>query len=308
MPLAAARRGGGLFFLVLAGVLWGTGGLTGSLLGQAAGLSPVAVATYRIAIGGMLIVVFLVVTGRRLPRGWAVWRRVTQVGLLAALYQVCYFSAVSLTTVSLATLVTIGTCPVLVLVMEWITGRRSPGGRVIPTLCLALTGLGLLIGMPGDDLTLSAVLAGSGLAVLSAAGFAAVTLLGARPIDGLDDLTTTGAGFTLGGLLLMPLAAVTTGLSFTPDVAVIGLLLILGVAPTALAYTLYFRGLRTESPTIAAVMALLEPLVGTVLAAIALGDRLGAAGIAGACLLMGAVLFAGTAPRPTVPVLGQHQG
>src|SRR5882757_6930786 len=47
--------------LVLAGLLWGTGGLTGTLLGATAGLSPLWVAALRLLTGGALIVAFLVV-------------------------------------------------------------------------------------------------------------------------------------------------------------------------------------------------------------------------------------------------------
>jgi len=79
------------------------------------------------------------------------------------------------------------------------------------------------------------------------AGFAAVTLAGARPVTGLDDLTMTGVGFTAGGLALMPLAAGFGGLGFRPGPEAIGLLIALGTGPTAVAYSLYFRGLRTAA-------------------------------------------------------------
>src|SRR6266550_2163685 len=70
---ARHRTGTGLPYLVLSGLLWGTGGLTGTLLRNATGLSPVAVAAYRLTVGGALIVLFLLVTGRRLPRGRRSW-------------------------------------------------------------------------------------------------------------------------------------------------------------------------------------------------------------------------------------------
>ena len=53
--------------LALAGLLWGTGGLTGTLLGATAGLSPLSVAALRLLTGGALIVAFLVVPLRRWP-------------------------------------------------------------------------------------------------------------------------------------------------------------------------------------------------------------------------------------------------
>ena len=282
------RPGTGLLYLIASGLLWGTGGLTGSLLSRVAGLPALSVAACRLAAGGVLIVIFLTVTGRRWPVGRAAWSRIAVIGGLAALYQSCYFIAVALTSVALATLVTIGTAPVIVLGVFWVTGRRV--GRLAPVAaCLTLTGLGLLVGLP-SGFSQTAVLASAGMAVLAAAGFAAVTLTGARPVAGLDDLTVTGFGFALGGLILLPLAAATGGLSFRPGLEAAGLLLALGTGPTAVAYTLYFRGLRRVAATTAALLTLLEPLTGTVLAAFVLGQRLSVTGMAGAATLLAAVV------------------
>jgi drug/metabolite transporter, DME family len=290
---AAARRrpGTGLISLVSSGVLWGTGGLTGSLLSRAAGLSAISVAAYRLTAGGVLIIVFLAVTGRRWPAGRAAWARITLIGLLAALFQSCYFTAVALTSVSLATLITIGSAPVIVLAASRATRRRKISRSEAGITGLALVGLSLLVGLPSGGFRESAVLASGGMAVLAAAGFAAVTLAGSRPVPGLDDLTVTGLGFTVGGLALMPLAAATTGVSFRPDAAAIGLLIALGTGPTAVAYTLYFRGLRTAAASTGALLALLEPLTGAILAALILGDHLGATGIAGGAILAASVIL-----------------
>ena len=304
-PVARRRPGTGLLYLITSGLLWGTGGLTGSLLSRVAGLSAMSVAACRLTAGGVLIVAFLTVTGRswpagrtgrrwpagrarRWPAGRAAWTRIAVIGVLAALYQSCYFTAVALTSVALATLVTIGTAPVIVLGVYRVTGRRS--GRLAPVAaCLALTGLGLLVGLP-SGFPETAVLASAGMAVLAAAGFAAVTLTGTRPVPGLDELTVTGFGFTIGGLILMPLAAALGGLSFRPGPEAIGLLIALGLGPTAVAYTLYFRGLRTAAASTAALLTLLEPLTGAILAALVLGQRLSATGMAGAATLVAAVI------------------
>jgi len=305
MAAAAPRRTGrGLPCLVMSGLLWGTGGLTGSLLSRITGLSALSVAAYRLTGGGLLIVAFLTLAGRRWPAGRAAWTRIAVIGALAALYQSCYFSAVALTSVALATLVAIGTAPVIVLGVRWVTGHRT--GRLAPVAaCLALTGLGLLVGLP-SGFSEAAVLASTGLAMLAAAAFAAVTLTGARPVAGLDDLTMAGFGFTAGGLALMPLAASLGGLGFRPGPEAIGLLIALGTGPTAVAYSLYFRGLRTATASTGALVALLEPLTGAILAALVLGQHLRASGIAGAALLAVAVIIAivgadrgaGLNPRP----------
>jgi DME family drug/metabolite transporter len=89
---------------------------------------------------------------------------------------------------------------------------------------------------------------------------------------------------------LLPLAAVFSGLSFRPGPEAIGLLIALGTGPTAVAYTLYFRGLRQAAASTAALMALLEPLTGAILAVFVLGQRLSTTGIAGAATLVAAVI------------------
>jgi DME family drug/metabolite transporter len=290
-----SRPSAGLFYLAISGLLWGTGGLTGSLLGRVAGLSAIAVAACRLTAGGVLIVCYLTATRRTWPSGRAAWARITVIGLLAAIFQSCYFAAVALTSVPLATLITIGAAPVIVLGAERAIGR--PAGRLaVLTTGLAVTGLGLLVGLP-SGFRESAVLASAGMAVLAAAGFAAITLISTRPVAGLDDLAMTGFGFTIGGVLLIPVAGLTGGIAFQPGLPAIGLLVALGTGPTAVAYTLYFRGLRTAAASTAARLALLEPLTGAILAALLLGERLSATGIVGAAIIGAAVILTVQADR-----------
>jgi DME family drug/metabolite transporter len=291
-PVAAARRSAtGLWSLVLAGVLWGTGGPTGSLLAHETGLSPLAVAAYRLAVGGTLVIGWLCLTRKPLPRRREAWARIAANGLLAAVFQACFFAAVSLLDVSLATLLTIGAAPALVLVAERVAGRRRASASMLAAVALAVGGLALLVGTPAGGIATTRALAGAGLALLSAAGFAALTLIGTRPVAGLDDFTATGVSFALGGAVLAAAATVTSGLDFVPTPRSVGLLLLLGAVPTALAYALYFRGLRTSPAGTAALIALLEPLVATLLATLFLGDRLSPTGLIGAGLITTAIVL-----------------
>jgi DME family drug/metabolite transporter len=321
-PDAALRASGSrtdLYYVLSAGLLWGTGGLAGSLLGQVAALSPLAVATYRLAGGGLTVLAVLAVTGR-LPRlRRAGWLRVLSVGVLTATYQVCYFAAVAMTSLAVATVIAIGAAPVLVLTAEAVGERRRPGSASLVAIGLALLGLALLLGTSGHPLTRAgggSLALGVLLALGAAAGFGALALIGRRPVPGLDGPATIGVGFTAGGVLLAVAALVVGaltggpgfgghgfgGLEFAPTAASVGLLVYLGWVPTALAYGLFFVGLRGVSASSAAVVAVLEPVTATVLGVLVLGQRLGLGGMVGAGLLCAAAVVAGVGGSTSRPV------
>lgn len=279
--------------LVLAGVLWGTGGLAGSLLASRAGLHPLSVAAYRLLIGGVIATGYLWLTGglRALPRTTQVRRRLLAVGGLFALFQTSYFVAVSLSSVSVATMTTIGSAPVLLAVATVVRSRKLPTRWTAVSLAGSLIGLALLQWTPGEEVNTAGVL----FALLAAAGFAALTLVTATRVEGLDPLPTTAFGCLIGGAALTP-AALWFGMAVPVQADVLALVVYFGIVPTALAYAAYFRGLEGAHPVLAALSALLEPLTAALLSMALLGERLGAVGWCGAAVLIAALAVAYSKP------------
>lgn len=292
-----------LWYLIAAGFLWGTGGITGRALADSSGLTAIAVAAYRLGLGGLLVIVWLRVRRVALPRGAQPLRRIAAVAALAALFQCAYFGAVAAGTVSLATLVAIGSSPVFVLLIESVRDRVWPKRAQMLVVVLALVGLVLLVGVPAGSTSLSTSLTCAGLAAVSGVTFAVFTLLGRQPLVGITETEVTGYGFFLGGLVLMVLAIPLTGVGFSATAQNLGLAALLAFAPTALAYVLFFTGLRSVHAGTATVIALLEPLTGTVLSVIFLGDRLSALGVCGA-LLLAASIVASARAHIEVPLGG----
>lgn len=289
---------------MLAGVSWGTAGTLGTLLVRVSGLPFLAVAAFRTLVGGLLVLAFALVVRRfRVPGTPAGWRRVAAIGVCSAAYQVSYFNAVGLVGVSIATLVTIGSTPVMVALVDVVTGRHRFDARLGVALGLALVGVGLLAGVPPAGLGAGRLALGAGLALVAGAAFAGISLLGARPVAGFQDTTGTGLALLVAGLLTLPVAAASGPVAFALSpvsvALVVALVVALGLVPTAVAYLAYLRGLRTQSSTTGALVTLLEPVTGMVLAAVVLGERLGPAGLLGAGLLLGSVVVAVTAdPHP----------
>ncbi|WP_410580537.1 DMT family transporter [Amycolatopsis sp. lyj-108] len=293
MSVAVPTRARSSAALVLAGVLWGTGGLAGSLLASRAGLHPLSVAAYRLLIGGVIATGYLWLTGglRGLPRTTQVRRRLLAVGGLFALFQTSYFVAVSLSSVSVATMTTIGSAPVLLAVATVVRSRKLPTRWTAVSLVGSLIGLALLQWTPGEEVNTAGVL----FALLAAAGFAALTLVTATRVEGLDPLPTTAFGCLIGGAALTP-AALWFGMAVPVQADVLALVVYFGIVPTALAYAAYFRGLEGAHPVLAALSALLEPLTAALLSMALLGERLGAVGWCGAAVLIAALAVAYSKP------------
>ncbi|WP_113697674.1 DMT family transporter [Amycolatopsis albispora] len=293
MSVVAPAKDRAAVALVTAGVLWGTGGLAGSFLSAQGNLHPLAVAGCRLLFGGLCAIGYLLVTGqlRAVPRGRAVLVRLLVVGVLLAEFQVSYFASVALTSVSLATMTTIGSVPVFVAVATTIRDRRLPAPATVAAVVIALAGLALLtsssIGTEGTGGG-GVLVGGLACALAAGAGFAVLTLVNGKPVAGLEPLPTIAFGCLAGGVLLVPLSLGSVlSADWRPEVMAAALFL--AVCPTAVAYAAYFRGLRTAHPVVAALAALLEPLVAALLAALLLDERLGLTGWCGAALLVGAL-------------------
>lgn len=305
--------------VVLAAVCWGTGGLAGSIAGDASGLSPVAVGTYRLLIAALVLLAVdaarhrladLLAGARRALAHRADAVRLLCVGAGLAVFQVCYFLAVREIGVSVATMLTLGLAPVLVTVGAAVLLRERVGARLLVVLPVALVGLVLLVGGDaGADDVAGAVgaggegrtLLGAAFACTSATGYAAVTLLGRSLSARLAPEHVTTLGFVVAAVLSLPVG-LAVGLAATPTATTVGLLVYLGVVPTALAYGLFFAGLRHTASGTASVLTLVEPLTATVLAVLLLDERLGPWQWAGAVLLaVGVVALSVRAGRRDLP-------
>ncbi|NKQ52907.1 DMT family transporter [Amycolatopsis sp. K13G38] len=286
--VAAPARGRSATALILAGVLWGTGGLSGNLLAAQGHLHPLSVACYRLLLGGACTVLFVWATGRLRELVWTkpVVRRLLMSGALLGQFQACYFVSVSLTSVSVSTMITIGSVPVFATLGTAVRDRRLPATTTLGATAAAIAGLVLLTWSPVAG---SWKLAGGvAFALLAGAGFAMLTLATRKPVEGLDSFCATAFGLLLGGVALTPVA-LWFGMALPLRPEVLAIALYLGVVPTAIAYAAYFLALRTAHPVLAALSALLEPLTAVVASAVLFGDRLGVTGWCGAALLVTAL-------------------
>lgn len=279
-------RARGFLFISVAATAWGTGGAVAAHLYRTSGLGPIAVSWWRFVIGVTILGAVFAMRRRRVALPREGWGARVAVGVGLAVFQTAFYGAIAYAGLAVGTVVTLGAGPVLIAFGARVAMGERLGRAGTAAVALALAGLVLLTGGSGGAGTRPAL--GIGLALLSAAGYAVVTLLTRAQGTAGQPYDTALAGFAVGGVCLLPFALV-EGLDGGYAAGTVGWLLFLGAVPSALAYGLFFAGLARVRAATASVVALLEPIVAAGIAVALLGERLSGWALAGSVVLLSAV-------------------
>jgi drug/metabolite transporter (DMT)-like permease len=200
-----------------------------------------------------------------------------------------YFGALNRIDAGLLSLL-VFTFPVIVAVAAVALGRERLTPRRTAALAIALGGLTLFVGSTGTIDVLGVAL-GLGAAVV----YAAYILVSEGVAKRMSPLTlaalvcTGAAGALTAGTILLG--------QFQPgELTLAGwwwLLCLAGVSTVA-AIALFFAGLARVGPTRSSILATVEPLVTVALAFVIFGETIGLTGLAGAGLILTAVLLVQT--------------
>ena len=291
LPSTARRTG--LVQITIGGLLWGTTGVVVQFVHHSTGLGPVAIGFYRLAVAALALFVLL---PRMLRDVTAAVRAapllMLVIGAGLGIYQALYFYAVAAAGVAIATVVSIGLAPVTIALWEAIRSGRMPARHTLVSVVAAVVGLALITGFQAAPTGAAPQpLLGLLAAMGAGAGYAATTVVSRHVSQSVEPLTMTASATAIGALTLLPVALATGGIDFAARPAPLAALVYLGVVATAIAYALFYAGLRTTSGTAAVILTLLEPLAAALLAVILLGEPLTLPIVAGGALLLGAILL-----------------
>ncbi|MCA6093424.1 EamA family transporter [Streptomyces sp. SCA3-4] len=271
-----------LLVTALAPAIWGTTyAVTTSFLPPG---RPLLAAVVRALPAGLL----LVAVTRRLPTGAWWWRALVlgalNIGAFFALLFVAAYrlpGGVAATVGAIAPLLTAGLSAGL------LGERLSP--RTVIAGAAGVAGVSLLVLQADARLDFVGVAAALGGTVVMATG----VVLSKRWASPAPLLATTGWQLVAGGALLLPVALFVEGMPppslTTGNLAGYAYLTIVG---SALAYALWFRGLRELPATDVAFLGLLSPTVATTVGWLALGQSLSAAQMVGGLIVLGALAAA----------------
>lgn len=268
-----------LLLAALAPVVWGSTYLvTTELLPPD---RPLLAATLRALPVGLL----LTLHARRLPTGqW--WWRMTILGLLniGAFFALLFMAAYRLPGGVAATAGAVQPLVVASLAAT-LLGERMRTRTAVAGVA-GITGVGLLVLGPQaalDPVGVAAALAGT----MSMATGVVLTKRWGRPVA---LLTATGWQLAAGGLALVPVALLVEGPPPALTATNVAGLAWLGLVGTGAAYALWFRGIDRLPVSALTFLGLLSPLVATTLGWLMLAQSLTGTQLAGAVLILTAVV------------------
>lgn len=182
--------------------------------------------------------------------------------------------------------VLMATSPVVMMLLAWVWVAERPTVLALGGALAGFLGVGLLVGRAEGAVDPVGVLASLAAMLLSSIGF----VLTKRWRPPVDNLTFCAWQLTLGGLTLLPLAAVVEGappaLSWT-EVVAFGYL---SLVATGLAYVAWMTGLRELPAAAVGLIGLLNPVVGVLLGVALAGESMGPWQVLGALLVVAGVL------------------
>ncbi len=241
---------------------------------------PVATAFWRVALATPFLVLWMTLERRRAPAPNPVRQRwlLLAVGLFFAGDLAVWHWSIVLTSVANSTLLA-NLAPIFVTLAAWLLFRRSPSGRFLAGLALAIAGTMLLIG--GDFQVRGTALIGDLLGVVTAMFYAGyqITVTRARA------MTSTAVVMVASGLIsaavLLPIAWA-SGEQLLPATAT-GWWILIGLALTSqvAGQSLIAYAMAHLPATFSSVALLFQPVMATVFAWILFGEAMTPLAIAG---------------------------
>jgi DME family drug/metabolite transporter len=251
--------------------------------------SSISVGAWRVFLGGIGLAAYAAIrygtSGlRRLVKIPIVW--VMALAVLA--YQISFFIGAARIGVAMGTLGALATAPFFAGVLGWIVGTGKPTAVWAVSTAMGVVGLALITGVSEvrDNLGFSAVF-------ISGVMYAVFTVFGVR-LTRTHDVTgaeVLGAAFGIGAVLSLPIVLFTS--AWINSALLVGFVLYIGLATTALGYILFGNGLTHLSPGTVSTLTLAEPVLATLMGVYILGEAMNLRGWIGCAVIIGALALLG---------------
>ena len=304
IPLAASGRD--YVLLLLLSAMWGGSFLLIKL--AVATLPPLWVASLRITVGGLALLLVMRLRGLALPRGRAVWARLAFMGIVGNLAPFALIGWGELQVASGLAAILMAMVPLMVMV---IAHFRMPDEPLTPGkitgIVLGIIGVVVLIGPSALSGVGSHVAAE--LAILAATACYAASALAARGLPPLRaDAMSAGMLLVAAPVGLIVAAMVDSPASLAPSLESLLAAALLGLLCTGLGYVLFFRILTSAGAGFASMNNFLVPPFGVIYGWMVLSEHLPASAFAALALILLGLVALRWRLSPSPPERGRGPG
>lgn len=271
--------------VLAAGILWGCMGILVRTMNEG-GFNSLEITAFRAFVTAMVMLLGMLLFKRKelRIRKKDIWC-FAGAGILSVIFfNVCYFSCMTYTTLSVAAIL-LYTAPAFVMVMSFFLFKEKFNRRKVVALLFAFAGCVLVSG--GFDMVnvsamglLTGLGAGFGYALYSI--FSRYALM-----RGYSSYTITAYTFLFAAVASLPLVDLRHMVAcLQSGAADIVFEIIMAIVTTVVAYLLYTKGLAGMENSKASIIASIEPVVATLVGVLLYKEAIGATGIAGMLLVL----------------------
>ena len=273
--------------LLLAMFIWGTIGLFVKYIP----LPSAVIATVRGFVGAVFLFVFIKIKKQPMDRA-AIKANLFKLCLSGAFLGfnwILLFEAYRYTTVATATLCYY-LAPVIVILVSPLVLREKLTWKKLVCVLVALVGMIFVSGVLQTGFSGGSEYTGVFFGLGAACLYACIVLIN-KKIKDISAYDMTIMQLAIAGLILLPYILLTQDLSGVElSAKAIGLLAIVGIVHTGIAYALYFGCMKNLKGQSVAILSYIDPIVAILLSALVLREELGVYGAVGAVLVLGATL------------------
>lgn len=274
----------GSMAVLLAATLWGT---TGTAAAFAPDVPAMAIGAVAMGGGGFLQALLAFAQIKQYHSQIFTHRTLWFIGAIAvAVYPLAFYGSMRLAGITIGTVVTIGSAPLLSALIEYLIDKQKLSARWLCGALLGIVGMGLLAFAEHQGNGGEQHLIGISLGLIAGFTYALYSWTARKMmLKGIPTKAAMGATFGLGAILLLPVL-LWTGSPLLASVNNFAVGLYMALVPMFIGYLAFGYGLARVSASTAITITLFEPVVAALLAVIIIGERLAMQGWLGIGLIL----------------------
>jgi len=237
-------------------------------------IPPVTLIAGRTSVAALVLLAVMRYRGIGLPTDRALWRRFLSQACLNSVFPFTLIAWAEQTVdAGLATILN-SSAPIFTFLLTWcLAGRQAATGRKLFGVVAGMVGICLIVGVGALSGFAHQLIAE--LAIVAATVCYAGAAIFGRNFERIDPLLPAAGSLICGALVLIPLSLVVDRpWTLAPSARSVLALIFLSVFSTALAFTIYFRLLRTLGPVGTTSQAYLRVPIGVAIGVLFLGETL----------------------------------